>query len=183
MNPESISVIGNNTFDYDSTAVVSLCAVITSGNTNKFSGCQYAVTTLDSRIQDLLNSKSFNETKILTTPNLHKKYVFFDRIDELPYFPFLKGQQDSFDSYSEQLLSLLLGIWLEYKKIYLFGYDIEDLEERANLINVIVNHPHTEIVYVRKPNPNKIFLFDSYENMSVIDYKEFDEIVNDRTKQ
>jgi len=37
-------------------------------------------------------------------------------------------------------------------------------------------------VYVRKPNPNKIFLFDSYENMSIIDYKEFDEIANDGKK-
>ena len=77
---------------------------------------------------------------------------------------------------------MLLGIWMEHKKIYLFGYDIEDLEERSNLINVINNHPHTEIVYVRKPNPNKIFLFDAYENVSIMDYNDFNEMTNDRTE-
>ncbi len=182
MNSTVVSVIGNRSFDYENESISSLSAIISSGSTNKLTKCQYAVTTMDSRIQDLLNTKILNDTRILTTASLHKKYVFFDRVDELPTFPFLKGQKDSVSSCSEQLLSLLLAVWLEYKKIYLFAYDIEDLEERANLISVLANNPHAEIVYVRKPNPNKIFLFDSYDNMSIIDYKEFDEIANDGKK-
>jgi len=181
MNLNTVSVLGNQTFDYDTDKISSISAIITSGTTNKVP-CQYAVTTMDSRVQDLLNTKNINQARILTTASLHKKYVFFDRVDELPLFPFLKGQNDSLESYSEQFLSLLLGIWMEHKKIYLFGYDIEDLEERSNLINVINNHPHTEIVYVRKPNPNKIFLFDAYENVSIMDYNDFNEMTNDRTE-
>jgi hypothetical protein len=44
-------------------------------------------------------------------------------------------------------------------------------------------HPHNHIVYVRKPNPNKIFLFDGFENMSVMDYLEYQKVVDETTGQ
>lgn len=176
MNPDTVTVLGNTPFEYDYKKIASLSAIITSGSINKSSSFQYAVTNLENRIQDLLNTKVLNETRILTTSSLHKKYVFFERVDTLPDFPYLQGK--SVTSLSDQLLSLLLGIWMEYKTIYLFGYDIEDLSEREHLISVVNNNPHTKIFYVRKPNPNKIFLFDTYENMSVIDYNDFEKLAN-----
>jgi hypothetical protein len=37
-------------------------------------------------------------------------------------------------------------------------------------------------VYVRKPNPTKIFLFEDFENMSVMDYLEYQKVVDEAGK-
>jgi hypothetical protein len=65
---------------------------------------------------------------------------------------------------------------LDIETILLLGYDIENLNERARLLSIGSAHPHNKIMYVRKPNPNKIFLFDKYPNMSVTDYKKLSEM-------
>jgi hypothetical protein len=79
---------------------------------------------------------------------------------------------------SEQSMALMLSLWMEKKNIYLFGYDIQDLEERSVLLSILNANHFSNIFYVRKPNPTKIHLFDTYEKMSVIDYTEFDKIRN-----
>ena len=76
----------------------------------------------------------------------------------------------------------MLACWMEIPDIYLFGYDIENLTERNRLIALGISYPHSNIIYVRKPNPSKIFLFDAYDNMSVIDYNEYKKIVNKNAK-
>ena len=108
--------------------------------------------------------------------------MFFNNVDYLPSFPDEQKLHIDIDSCSTQLLSLLCSIWCEYDKVFLFGYNIEDLNERELLIRVAANNPHIQIYFCRKPNANKIKLFDHLPNVSVMDYKEFKKYAEENTK-
>ena len=132
------------------------------------------VTNIESQLQRCIRSKP--ENRVLTTRKLFKKYVFHTMVDELPYFPHTGSFNQSMSEVSEQILALMLALWMESPKIYLFGYNIEDLEERSKLMSLVQNYPHSDIFYVRKPNVSKIKIFEAYENMHVIDYKEYENV-------
>ena len=172
MSSENIVILGNVPIEYPMAKLTEKHTVIACGNTYKTANFDYAVVNSETRLQDMLNTTSFKDTDILTTESLFKKYIFFDQVDYLPSFPGEKIAGTS-DKCSEQTLALMLACWLEKKNIYLFGYDIQNLEERSVLLNLGMIYPHNNIIYVRKPNPTKIFLFDTYDNMSVSDYNEF----------
>lgn len=178
MNPENCVVIGPAVMQYDQEKLLAFSDVIVAGNVQKTHTWPYATVNSETRLQDMLNSPNFRDTIILTPDKLYKKYVFFEQIDNLPSLPEVKSTGKNINQLSEQLLALMLAMWMEKKEIFLFGYDIQDLEERANLLAVLSANPFCKVHYVRKPNPSKIFLFDSYENVSVIDYNEFRDIQN-----
>ena len=175
MSSENIVILGNVPIEYPLDKLTEKHTVIACGNTYKSANFAYAVVNIETRLQDMLNSASFRETDVLTTQSLFKKYIFFDQVDYLPSFPGEKIAGTA-EECSEQALALMLACWLEKKNVYLFGYDIQDLDERSKLLNLGSIYPHNNIIYVRKPNPTKIFLFDNYENMSVMDYKEFKQL-------
>lgn len=175
MTTENIVILGNVPIEYPIAKLTEKHSVIACGNTYKTANFAYAVVNSETRLQDMLNSASFRQTDILTTESLFKKYIFFDQVDYLPSFPGEKITGTP-DKCSEQTLALMLACWLEKKNIYLIGYDIQNLEERSMLLNLGMIYPHNNIVYVRKPNPTKIFLFDTHDNMSVMDYEQFKKI-------
>jgi hypothetical protein len=176
MNPENCVVIGPAVMRYDSARLLEFCDVIVAGNIHKNNEFPYATVNSETRLQDMLNSASFRETIILTPDKLYKKYVFFEQIDALPSLPEVNSTGKKMEELSEQSLALMLAMWMEKKHIYLFGYDIQDLEERSVLLGILGANPFCNVYYVRKPNPAKIHLFDTYENTQVIDFTEFDRI-------
>lgn len=180
MSNNNISVFGSVNIEFDLDVCSRVGDVITSTDTYDFSKFKYAVSNNDFRLQRFMNEKSFADTKIVTTTPTFKKYFFFPEIDFLPDLAYISANSIDIDSCSDQLLALLLAIWTEKKHVFLFGYDIEDLTEREILWEVGKFYPHTNIVYVRKPNINKISLFDSYPNMSVMDYNEFKVFANEK---
>jgi hypothetical protein len=183
MHAHAVNIVGSVPIQWDFDQSDLLGSTIQAGNTHKNHPFDYAVTNVENRLQDMLNTDSFKGTKILVPEDLYKKYIFFDPIDNLPNFPFIKSLDLDVNSCSEQSLALLLACWMEMEVIYLFGYDIANLTERARLISIAMAHPHNRIVYVRKPNPNSIFLFDDFENMSVMDYLEYQKVVDETTSQ
>ena len=178
MNPENCVVIGPAPVQYDLQTLVDFSDTVVAGNTHKNNSFTYATVASETRLQDMLNTPSFRDTIILAPDKLYKKYVFFEQIDNLPSLPFVKSTGKSTENLSDQSLALMLALWLEKKNIYLFGYDIEDLDERATLMLILGANHFSNIFYVRKPNPSKIHLFDAYDNMQVIDYNQFGEIKN-----
>ena len=178
MNSENCAVIGPAVMQYDIDKIQAFCDTVVAGNIHKNHEFPYAVVNSETRLQDMLNSANFRQTIILTPDKLYKKYVFFEQIDALPSPPEIKSTGKSVAELSDQSLALMLAQWMEKKHIYLFGYDIENLDERAVLLNIMGSNNFAYIYYVRKPNPSKIHLFDTYENVSVIDYNEFDRIRN-----
>jgi len=172
---EDLVIVGPVPIKYNLKYVTDRYDTIVCGNTAKFMEPKYAIVNSETRLQDMLNSPSYKQSDILTTQELYKKYIFFDQVDFLPSFPGEKVVSKP-HAVSEQSLALMFACWLEKKTVYLFGYDIEDLSERADLLNLGACYPHSDIVYVRKPNPTKIFLFDAIDNMRVMDYNEFDKL-------
>ena len=176
MNPENCAVIGPAMMQYDIEKIQEYCDTVVAGNIHKNHEFAYAVVNSETRLQDMLNSPSFRESVILTPDTLYKKYVFFEQIDALPSLPEIKSTGKSVSELSDQSLALMLSMWMEKKHIYLFGYDIQDLEERAVLLSILGSNPFSNVYYVRKPNPAKINIFDTYDNMSVIDFNDFDKV-------
>ena len=178
MNPENCAVIGPAVMQYDIDKIQAFCDTVVAGNIQKNHEFPYAVVNSETRLQDMLNSPNFRESVILAPDTLYKKYVFFEQIDALPSLPEIKSTGKSVAELSDQSLALMLAMWMEKKHIYLFGYDIFDLTERSVLWSILNSNPFSQIHYVRKPNPQKIGIFDAYDNVSVIDYTEFDRIRN-----
>lgn len=174
MNPKNCVVIGPAVMQYDVTKLLQFSDVVVSGNMLKTHNFPYAVVNSETRLQDMLNTPAFRESLILAPEKLYRKYVFFEQVDCLPSLPEVKSTGREIHELSEQSLSLMLAMWMEKKRIYLFGYDIFDLDERSVLLSILAANPFSEIFYVRKPNPQRIGIFETYDNISVIDYREFE---------
>jgi hypothetical protein len=180
MNTENCVVIGPAIMRYDTEKLTQFADVILAGNSKKDNEFKYAVAMRENILQDMLNSSSFRQTIVLAPQDLYKKYVFFEQIDELPSLPQVPSTGYKLNDLSEQSVALMLALWMEKKNIYLFGYDIQDLKERAILLSILAANPFANVFYTRKPNPAKIHLFDTYENVKVIDYNQFDEMANEK---
>ena len=168
-----ISITGNFSIDFDLKHCLKQGELILTGLHNPVVKCRYAVTNSEVELQNMLNSANFKDVQVVTSEKLYKKYMFFDNVDYLPSFPENAIMNIDADNCSSQLLSLLLACWCEHQQVYCFGYDIENLKERELFIKVATSNPHTKIFYVRKPNINKIKIFDHLKNVKVIDYKEY----------
>ena len=170
-----ISMTGNLTVDYDTRNCLKRGELVVAGLHNKSAGCRYAVSNNEIELQNMLNSPNLKDVTLVTSLKLYKKYMFFDNVDYLPSFPENATLDIDVDNCSPQLLALLLSCWCEYSEVYCFGYDIEDLRERELFIKVAESNPTIKIYYVRKPNVNKIKIFDHLKNVKIIDFKEYTE--------
>jgi hypothetical protein len=168
-----ITVLGNIPIEYDMKTPAKLGDVIASGICNKTIKFKYAVTNNELELQNMINFSHYKDTMLLTNTGLYKKYFFFDNVDYLPIFGDVASVGLDFSELSNQNLALLLAIWSDADRIFLCGYDIEDLDEREILIKMMTNHPTTHFYFCRKPNINKIKLFDHLKNVKVFDYPEF----------
>ena len=177
-----ITLVGNVSIDYDYKWCNKLGDIVSGVDINKPLNTKFSITNNELELQRMINNINLKNSIILTPLTLYKKYLFFNNVDYLPSFPDEQKLHIDIDSCSTQLLSLLCSIWCEYDKVFLFGYNIEDLNERELLIRVAANNPHVQIYYCRKPNANKIKLFDHLPNVSVMDYKEFKKYAEENTK-
>jgi len=179
MKNNIITVIGPlYPVDFDLELCVKNGPVIVTNTSHEKITPKYAIITSESQLQDTMNLSNFKQTRLLVPESMYKKYLFFENVDQLPYFPAMKGLELNEHQCSKQSLALMLACWMEAETVHLFGYDIQDLTERERLLGIGMINPHTRIVYTRKPNPSKIFLFDSYKNMSVMDYKQYQKEYN-----
>jgi hypothetical protein len=174
MKTATITVIGAVTpIEFDLNVCAKRSIIIATNTAHNNVKPDYAIITSELQLQDAMNQPNFKETRLLVPENMYKKYLFFENVDELPRFPVMKSIGLDEQQYSKQSLALMLACWMEPDTVHLFGYDIQDLIERERLLSIGMTNPHTHIVYTRKPNPNKIFLFNDYENISVMDYKQY----------
>lgn len=178
MNTEHCAVIGGHLIDYDIHKIQSFCDTIVSGNAHSQHKFAYSVVNSENKLQDMLNSSIFKDTMILAPEKLYKKYIFFEQVDNLPSLPDIQVINRPIESLSEQCLALMLAMWMDKKNIYLFGYDIFDPNERSILLDLLNHNSFNQFFYVRKTNPQKIGMFDAYDNVTVLDYKQFERIRN-----
>ena len=168
-----ITIAGSNPVEYDYKASAKLGDIVSAGILNKTVDVRYAVTTNELELQQMINYPKYTNTALVTSEDLFKKYMFFDNVEYAPHFGDIPKLNVKLNECSNQLLALLVACWTEVDRVFICGYDIEHLTERALLIKTMQINPTIKFYYCRKPNVNKIKLFDHLDNVQIFNFPEF----------
>ena len=112
----------------------------------------------------------------VTTPDLYKKYVFYDQVHR---FPPLSPQFNLYldSNTSDQTFALLSGVGLSNKKVMLVGYDISDPLVLKDLRSVIMLN--SELKFYFLCNPPKTKQLDYCENAECVLFKDIEKLKNE----
>ena len=90
----------------------------------------------------------------VTTPDLYKKYVFYDQVHSFP--PISPQFNLTIDhNTDDQTMSLLTAIGLCEEKILLVGYDISEPRVLKNLRSILMLHPDKKFYFLCNPPKTK----------------------------
>jgi hypothetical protein len=105
----------------------------------------------------------------VTTPELYKKYVFYDQVHSFP--PISPQFNLTLDiNTDDQTLALLSAIGLSEKSIMLVGYDISDPRVLKDLRSIIMLHPSIKFYFLC--NPPKTKQLDYFTNAECVLFKD-----------
>jgi len=109
----------------------------------------------------------------VTTPELYKKYVFYDQVHSFP--PISPQFNLTLDvNTDDQTLALLTALGLTEKRIILVGYDISNPKVLKDLRSVIMLHPDMKFYFLC--NPPKTKQLDYCSNAECILFKDMEEL-------
>ena len=109
----------------------------------------------------------------VTTPELYKKYVFYDQVHSFP--PISLQFNLTLDvNTDDQTLALLTALGLTEKRIILVGYDISNPKVLKDLRSVIMLHPEMKFYFLC--NPPKTKQLDYCSNAECILFKDMEEL-------
>lgn len=109
----------------------------------------------------------------VTTPELYKKYVFYDQVHSFP--PISPQFNLTLDvNTDDQTLVLLSALGLCAKRILLVGYDISNPKVLKDLRSVIMLHPDMQFYFLC--NPPKTKQLDYCSNAECILFKDMDKL-------
>ena len=109
----------------------------------------------------------------VTTPELYKKYVFYDQVHSFP--PISPQFNLTLDvNTDDQTLALLSAIGLSEKSIMLVGYDISDPRSLKDLRSIIMLHPDTKFYFLC--NPPKTKQLDYSTNAECVLFKDISKL-------
>jgi len=90
----------------------------------------------------------------VTTPELYKKYVFYDQVHSFP--PISPQFNLTLDiNTDDQTLALLCAIGLSEQSIMLVGYDISNPKSLKDLRSIIMLHPNLKFYFLCNPPKTK----------------------------
>ena len=109
----------------------------------------------------------------VTTPELYKKYVFYDQVHSFPPIsPQFNLQLDN--NTDDQTLALLSALGLTEKRILLVGYDISVPKVLWDLRSVIMLHPDMQFYFLC--NPPKTKQLDHCSNAKCLLFKDIEDL-------
>jgi hypothetical protein len=109
----------------------------------------------------------------VTTPELYKKYVFYDQVHSFP--PISPQFNLTLDNNTDdQTLAVLSALGLAEKRILLVGYDISDLRVLKDLRSVIMLHPDMKFYFLC--NPPKTKQLDYCSNAECVLFKDMEKL-------
>jgi hypothetical protein len=109
----------------------------------------------------------------VTTPELYKKYVFYDQVHSFP--PISPQFNLTLDvNTDDQTLALLTALGLTEKRIILVGYDISNPRVLKDLRSVIMLHPDMKFYFLC--NPPKTKQLDYCSNAECILFKDIEKL-------
>lgn len=112
----------------------------------------------------------------VTTPELYKKYVFYDQVHSFP--PISPQFNLTLDVNTEdQTLCLLSAIGLTNRKVMLVGYDISNPKVLKDLRSIVMLHPDMKFYFLC--NPPKTKQLDYCSNAECVLFKDMEKLKND----
>jgi len=109
----------------------------------------------------------------VTTPELYKKYVFYDQVHSFP--PISPQFNLTLDvNTDDQTLALLTALGLTEKRILLVGYDISNPKVLKDLRSVIMLHPDMKFYFLC--NPPKTKQLDYCSNAECVLFKDIEKL-------
>ena len=109
----------------------------------------------------------------VTTPELYKKYVFYDQVHSFP--PISPQFNLTLDvNTDDQTLALLTALGLTEKRIILVGYDISNPRVLKDLRSVIMLHPDMKFYFLC--NPPKTKQLDYCSNAECVLFKDMEKL-------
>ena len=110
---------------------------------------------------------------VVTTPELYKKYVFYDQVHSFP--PISPQFNLTLDvNTDDQTLALLTALGLTNERIILVGYDISDPRVLKELRSVIMLHPDMKFYFLC--NPPKTKQLDYCSNAECVLIKDMEQL-------
>jgi hypothetical protein len=151
--------------------------VIGVGSIGLKQGCDYIVTNNAQNLDKLMADPARQGRTIVAPRELYAKYLWESGIECLPVFEDLRGYQFDPMSVSQQQVALALACWMGSPSIFLVGYQLDSRVETPALQAFLKLYPLTKFAYIRRPNPNRIGIFDEYNNIVVEDTNTFQEMI------
>lgn len=112
----------------------------------------------------------------VTTPDLYKKYVFYDQVHSFP--PISPQFNLTLDvNTDDQTLALLTALGLAQQRIMLVGFDISDPRVLKDLRSIIMLHPDMKFYFLC--NPPKTKQLDHCSNAECVLFKDIGSLKND----
>jgi len=172
-----ITVAGVQDIGIDHGYASSENPVVGIAETGLKQGCNYIVTNNEQILERIMKDTQ-REGKIIVTPRrLYARYIWKKGIECLPEFPDLLEYNFDPMIVSQQQLALAFACWLGSPSIFLTGYTLDSEKETPALKAFFRIYPQTKFAYIRKPNPQKINIFNEYSNIIVEDTNIFKEML------
>jgi len=178
----NIVVLGKNAVKMTNDQLQDWGPIVSVGhNRDEFSNVMYVFTSDEQELRDLcentqdhdLCENTQDQFYILTTPDLYKKYVFYDRVHNVVLPGHAKNLEITGKT-DDQTFALMTALSLCKDRVLLFGYDISSQKVLRELRSVILTFTDTEFVFIC--NPPKTKQLDYLRNAQCLYYKEMNKL-------
>ena len=140
-------------------------------------GCNYIITNNEQTLERIMKNPQREGKTVVAPRRLYARYIWKTGIECLPEFPDLLEYNFDPMAVSQQQLALAFACWLGSPSIFLTGYTLDSVVETPALKAFSRIYPQTKFAYIRKPNPQKINVFNDCSNIIVEDTKIFKEML------
>lgn len=172
-----ITVLGVQDIAVDLSYASAEHIVIGCGLQGLQQGCNYIVSNNEKTLQELMKNPA-RKGKIVVLPrDLYAKYIWETGVECMPIFEDLRTHAFDPMLVSEQQLATALACWMGSVSVFLVGYQLDSSHETPALKAFLKLYPNTKFAYIRKPNPQKIRVFEGYENIIIEETPIFQEMI------
>tara|TARA_B100001287_G_scaffold129672_1_gene109243 strand:- start:389 stop:913 length:525 start_codon:yes stop_codon:yes gene_type:complete len=169
----NIIVLGKNAVKMTNDQLRDWGPIVSIGhNRDEFSNVMYVFTSDEQELRHLCENTQ-DKFYILTTPDLYKKYVFYDRVHNVVLPGHAKNLEITGKT-DDQTFALMTALGVCKERVLLFGYDISSQKVLRELKSVILTFTETEFLFIC--NPPKTKRLDHLPNAECRYYKEMSKL-------
>ena len=170
------TVVGSMGTDLDTSYQSNERITVGCGAESAQKGYTYTVVNDEITLDAVMQISNINTT-VVAPRQLYAKYIWHDNIECLPPFDELKEYDFDPEKVSQQQVALALACWIGTPSLFLLGYQLESIKETPALQAFARLYPRSKFAYIRKPNPQKINVFDPYPNVVIDDTETFKQMI------